>query len=248
MRLGVISDIHSDLPSLEKAIREIRKSGCEQILCLGDIVGYGYHYSEHLDGRDPNACIELVRESCRDVICGNHDLHAIRKLPSNHLEIGMPSDWYELDLGERYRRYGNRFWLYDDELENPLKEESMAYLESLPETRFISAGKIKILATHFIWPDITGSRQGSPDSLKEFRGHFRLLKKHRALVGLAGHAHLEGYARISKKNYSMNYFREASLIRHPQLIIVPAITRGASRNGYLILDTEKNIFEAKTLE
>jgi len=248
MKLGVLADIHSDFQSLEKAIRAIRKAGCDRILCLGDIVGYSYHYADYLDGRNPDACIQMVRENCDDIVCGNHDLHAIRKLPSNHVEIGMPSDWYKLDLGERSRISKNRFWLYDDELETPLSKESRAYLERLPVKTVIRDSGLNILATHFIWPDICGSMQGSPSTLKDFRDHLILVKKSGCLVGLAGHAHLEGYAQISRKAFGMNYFRKAELMRRPQVIIVPAITRGKGKNGYLVLDTEKYIFEAIAID
>lgn len=248
MKLGVLADIHSDFISLEKAVRAIRKAGCDRILCLGDIVGYSYHYADYLDGRDPDACIQMVRENCDYIVCGNHDLHSIRKLPSYHVEIGMPSDWYNMDLGERSQFSKNRFWLYDDELENPLSRDSIEYLKKLPEKTIIRDSVLNILGTHFIWPDICGSMQGAPSTLKDFRRHLKLVKKSGCLVGLAGHAHLEGYAQISRKAFGMNYFRKAELIRRQQVIIVPAITRSKGKNGYLVLDTEKYNFEAIALD
>ncbi|MFC2112989.1 metallophosphoesterase family protein [Bacteroidota bacterium] len=248
MKLAVISDIHSDLFSLEKALMEIRQSGYDQILCLGDIVGYSYHYADYLDGRDSDACIQLVKENCDKVICGNHDLHAVLKLPSNYREIEMPPDWYEMDLGERMENSKGRFWMYDDEMEDHLNEESREYLEKLPESLVIKADKFSILATHFISPDLTGSKTESPSELKDFRAHLKLVKKNKCLVGLAGHAHPEGYAQISKKAFGMNYFRETDLIRSTQTIIVPAITRSKARNGYLVIDTEKFKFKAIALD
>ena len=248
MKLAVISDIHSDLPSLEKALREIQQSGFDRIICLGDIVGYSYHYADYLDGRDADACVELVRDHCDDVICGNHDLHATLKLPSNYEELGMTADWYDIDLGERNRISGGDLWLYDDEIDGPVSKASADYLRQLPESKVIKERRFSILATHFIWPDITGSRKSSPSELKDFREHLKLVKKNKCLVGLAGHAHLEGYAQISKKAFGMNYFREADLIRRPQVIIVPAISRSKGRNGYLVLDTEKYKFEAIALD
>jgi len=245
MRLAVISDIHSDLPSLEKAINEIKASGVDRLLCLGDIVGYSYHYADHLEGRDPNACVEMVRQNCDYIICGNHDLHEVRKLPLNHKEAGIPGDWYDLDLGERSRISENRFWLYDDELEDPLNESSKAFLDQLPEQLVIQDKKFNMMATHFVWPDITGHRKSFPAKLIDFKDHIDLIKRNKCLVGLAGHAHPEGYAQISKKAFGLNYFRQGKIIRRPQLIIVPAITRSdKSRNGYLVLDSEKYTFES----
>jgi hypothetical protein len=87
--------------------------------------------------------------------------------------------------------------------------------------------------------------KGSPKNLKAFRDHLNMVKRNRCLIGLAGHAHLEGYAQISKKAFGMNYFRQAEIIRRrSQIIIIPAITRSDGRNGYLVIDTEKYIFEA----
>lgn len=249
MKLAVISDIHSDFPSLEKAVRIIKRSGIDQVICLGDIVGYSYHYADHLDGRDPDACVSMVRDSCSHVICGNHDLHAVNKLPANHQELNMPGNWYELDLGERDRISGNRFWLYDDELEAALNISSKSYLEQLPEQLVIQNGKISILATHFIWPDITGHLKKFPAALKDFRDHIDLVKRNNCLLGLAGHAHPEGYAQVSKKVFGLNYFRQADIFKRPQVIIVPAITRSPkSRNGYLVIDSEKYTFEAIPLD
>lgn len=249
MKLAVISDIHSDLPSLEKAMKEIKNKGAEQIICLGDIVGYSYHYTDYLDGRDPNACIRMVQENCSHVICGNHDLHAVMKLPSNYEELGIPENWYECDLGERNRISNNRLWLYDDELEDLLDKTSRAYLEQLPETLVMKDDKFNILATHFVWPDITGHMKSFPAKLMDFRDHIELVRKNKCLVGLAGHAHIEGYAQISKKAFGLNYFRQAKIIKRSQLIIVPAITRSPkSRNGYLVLDTKKYTFEAIPLD
>ncbi len=64
MRIAVISDIHSNLEALTKAIEIIDQQCVDEIICLGDIVGYG---------ANPNECIELVRQRCSAVIKGNHE-------------------------------------------------------------------------------------------------------------------------------------------------------------------------------
>lgn len=68
MRIAIISDIHSNLEALTKALEIIEDEGTDEIVCLGDIVGYG---------ADPNECIELVRHRCSTIILGNHDLAAV---------------------------------------------------------------------------------------------------------------------------------------------------------------------------
>lgn len=64
MRYAIISDIHSNLEALTKALELIETKSIDEIICLGDIVGYG---------ANPNECVALVREHCRTVIKGNHD-------------------------------------------------------------------------------------------------------------------------------------------------------------------------------
>ena len=40
-RFAVISDIHGNLHALEAVLARIHKLGIGDIICLGDIVGYG---------------------------------------------------------------------------------------------------------------------------------------------------------------------------------------------------------------
>ncbi|MBN2490371.1 MAG: metallophosphoesterase family protein [Planctomycetes bacterium] len=63
-RIAVISDIHSNLEALEAVLAEIDRLGCQEIICLGDLVGYG---------PDPEASVDLVMERCGVVLRGNHD-------------------------------------------------------------------------------------------------------------------------------------------------------------------------------
>ncbi len=41
VRLGVISDIHAKLPALEAVLEALREEGVDEVLVLGDLVGYG---------------------------------------------------------------------------------------------------------------------------------------------------------------------------------------------------------------
>jgi predicted phosphodiesterase len=64
MQIAIISDIHSNLEALTKALELIDKEPVGKIVCLGDIVGYG---------SQPNECIDLVHRRCDVVLQGNHD-------------------------------------------------------------------------------------------------------------------------------------------------------------------------------
>lgn len=68
MRAAILSDIHSNVQALTKALSLIDRSRIDEVYCLGDIVGYG---------ANPNECVALVRERCSVCVLGNHDLAAI---------------------------------------------------------------------------------------------------------------------------------------------------------------------------
>lgn len=248
MKLSVITDIHSDLVSLQEVLREIEKEKCDKILCLGDIVGFSAHFEGNLDGRDADACVRMVKNHCDYVVCGNHDLYAIKKLPSYHAELGMPENWYKLDMPEREALSKSQLWLYEDEIEDPVSESSFEYLNELPEQVVIGAGDFNILATHFVEPDITGSTRRSPAGQKDFSLHLKLLKKMNCMAGLAGHAHLEGFALISRRSYLMNYYRKSQLLNKRQVIVGPPVTRNSGSRGFIILDTHSREFEAISLK
>ena len=64
MKLGIISDIHSNVEALKEVLAALERENCDKIICAGDVVGYG---------ASPRICIDILRE-CR-ILCvrGNHD-------------------------------------------------------------------------------------------------------------------------------------------------------------------------------
>jgi predicted phosphodiesterase len=63
-RRAVISDIHGNLVAFEAVLNHIRAQGVDEIVCLGDICGYG---------PQPIECIEKVRSVAAWCLLGNHD-------------------------------------------------------------------------------------------------------------------------------------------------------------------------------
>ncbi|MFH0938802.1 MAG: metallophosphoesterase family protein [Planctomycetota bacterium] len=62
---AVISDIHGNLEALTSVLKDIRSQGADEIVCLGDVVGYG---------PDPVSCLKIIRKTCLWSLCGNHDM------------------------------------------------------------------------------------------------------------------------------------------------------------------------------
>lgn len=103
MIVAFISDIHGNLEALGAALGHIDAATVDEIVCLGDVVGYG---------ASPNECVDLVRSRCSHVLLGNHDAAA----------VGMTSIEY---FNAHARRAAE--WTREK-----LTEENTAYIKSLP--------------------------------------------------------------------------------------------------------------------
>jgi len=72
MKLGIISDIHSNLSALEAVLDHLSGKGASEYLCCGDLVGYG---------PDPAACLKRLRRLKLTVVAGNHDQGILGQTP-----------------------------------------------------------------------------------------------------------------------------------------------------------------------
>ena len=61
VRIGVISDIHGNIRSLEKIIAEIRKKSIDRIICCGDLVAFGPRPVEVLTLLGSVGNVDIVR-------------------------------------------------------------------------------------------------------------------------------------------------------------------------------------------
>jgi len=98
MKYAIISDIHSNLEALTKALEIIDQRSVDEIICLGDIVGYG---------ANPNECIALIRQRCSIVIKGNHDEALLNESVTLHFTEDARSAivWTRKQISEEYISY-----------------------------------------------------------------------------------------------------------------------------------------------
>lgn len=64
MKIAILSDIHGNLEALEAVCADLKSSGAEMVLCLGDLIGYG---------PDPEAVVTRIRRLGYVAILGNHE-------------------------------------------------------------------------------------------------------------------------------------------------------------------------------
>jgi len=60
---AIISDIHGNVEALEAVLADIRSREISEIVCLGDIIGYG---------PNPRECLQLIKDA-NTLIVGNHE-------------------------------------------------------------------------------------------------------------------------------------------------------------------------------
>lgn len=93
--IGVISDVHANLPALHAVETDMSRHGVDGVWCLGDSVGYGPH---------PAACVAWMRANADVHVRGNHE----QALDEPGLMGGTPGGvlrWTALLLPEEDRRY-----------------------------------------------------------------------------------------------------------------------------------------------
>lgn len=100
MRLAVISDIHANLEALTKTLEVMGQIGVDEVMCLGDVVGYG---------ANPNECLELIRERCSFILKGNHDAAAVDLSVAESFTTSarLSAAWTYKILGKENREFLN---------------------------------------------------------------------------------------------------------------------------------------------
>ncbi len=73
MRYAIVSDVHGNWESLQRALTAIPED--DALVSLGDVVGYG---------PNPNECVAALRDRCRHAVLGNHDLAAVENFGVEH--------------------------------------------------------------------------------------------------------------------------------------------------------------------
>lgn len=96
-KIAVISDIHGNYPALKAVLDGIDSDGIEDVICLGDIVGYYCQVNE---------CIDVLRERRIYCLLGNHDYYMISGTCCNSRTVKMCIDYQKTII-----RRDNYEWL-----------------------------------------------------------------------------------------------------------------------------------------
>jgi diadenosine tetraphosphatase ApaH/serine/threonine PP2A family protein phosphatase len=128
MRYGIFSDTHANLPALTAVLDALEDARVDELICLGDTVGYG---------PQPDECCDLVRKNCKVTILGNHDAAVAGRMDYSYYYDAARE---ALDLHAKM-----------------LSEENLAWLRSLPykiehgETHFCHGSPVDLEEFEYIF-------------------------------------------------------------------------------------------------
>ncbi len=119
MRVAILSDVHANLEALEVVLEDLARRECDQIVCLGDFVGYG---------PNPNECVEMMRPRVEGrSVAGNHDWAAVGRL--------------EITYFNSFAQEAIRW------TQQALRPSTTAFISALP-TEWSHDGAVPFLAVH----------------------------------------------------------------------------------------------------
>lgn len=177
MKVAIVSDIHANWQALEAVMEDIKKHGCEKVLCLGDLA---------MAGPQPRMVIDFVRKQDNwTVIQGNTD----------KLIADFSSDIME-DLKTKFPVMAHA--LADDVFF--LEDDKKEYLKNLPHKQEINIEGVSVLMVH-------GSpRRNNEDILPDMSVNEveKIIASTDADLILCGHTHIPCGYQTNKRQTVVN--------------------------------------------
>ena len=160
-KVAILSDIHGNLPAFQAVLRRVAKSGAEEIVFGGDIVGYG---------ASPRECVDLVRKLGGHCVLGNHD--AFTKSVADQGEGSLPPRWQS-----------NPVWAGMAHTVRQLDRESLEWLWDRPWFLRLKGGIVAhaSLTNPNAWHYIEDAETAAPT--------LEVLKEKGFGIGFFGHTH-----------------------------------------------------------
>ena len=122
---AIISDVHSNLVALEAVLADIKSQNVNEIVCLGDICGYG---------PQPIECINRVREVASWTLRGNHD-EAVYSQPMDFGQNALASILWQRSILEPHPNSSARDmdnWNWIRNLPSERREKNVIFVHASP--------------------------------------------------------------------------------------------------------------------
>jgi predicted phosphodiesterase len=169
--LAIISDIHSNTEALTVVLEDIRKRNVRQIICLGDVIGYG---------PEPNACIDMVLAEAGVTLMGNHDYAVLYEPVKFNLGAEAACYWTRQQMeDEPDAAARNRRWDFLGAM--PVKHSLVAEELDMGEMTFVH-GSPRRPVNEYVFPDDIYNSPAKIQGLFERFNH----------LCFVGHTHVPG--------------------------------------------------------
>lgn len=121
-KYAIISDLHSNTEALTKVLEDIRSQEVDDIICLGDVVGYG---------PEPRQVMDLTMRNVRVSLMGNHD-EAVLKGATNFNHLAREAiDWTRDEVQVKDGKEKDR-WEYLQKMPLRFQTNGMYFVHGSP--------------------------------------------------------------------------------------------------------------------
>ena len=128
MKIGIITDVHSNIIALNAVLNEFEKIEVDKIICCGDIIGIGPNPEETVQ--------ELMKNEDKLIaIRGNHEQYLLKGLPKNVHDDKRAMSLEEID---------NHEWTH-----SKLSENSKNFISQFKISNIIEIEGKKIYIVHY---------------------------------------------------------------------------------------------------
>jgi len=121
---AIVSDIHANIEALDNVLRHIESLGIDDIVCLGDVVGYG---------PNPRECIERAM-NWRFTIRGNHEDALLFLATDFNLEAAQAIEWTRAQLNSKQfeKTRNHDLWNFLGSLGERVDEDGIVFVHGSP--------------------------------------------------------------------------------------------------------------------
>ncbi len=164
MQIAIVSDIHANLEALEVVLADIRKKMIKEIICLGDIIGYG---------PNPRECLQQLMH-CKVVLMGNHEEAVLYYGEDFNPKAREAIDWTrdQLNLPGKPKEENYDLWNFLGIMEQLVVTDEAMFVHASPRDP----------TKEYVTPEDT---KKNPEKLREIFDRFER-------ICFIGHSHIAG--------------------------------------------------------
>jgi diadenosine tetraphosphatase ApaH/serine/threonine PP2A family protein phosphatase len=223
-KVALISDLHSNIEALEAVLKDINSQGVEDIVCLGDLIGYG-----------PNPR-EMIKHAFnwRWSLRGNHEDALLFLALDFNPEAAQAIDWTRNQLNDAKapKEENHKMWNFLGDLQDLREDGEVTYLHASPRNH----------TKEYVRPHDVQDRE----KMEEI---FSLIKR----ICFCGHTHEPGVFTEDMKFYPPRAFANKVKLSDGRKYYVNIGSVGQPRDRdtrccYVIWDPEALVVEFRRVE